>query len=206
MPKVTPVSASPLPGLPQIGKLKQLKPLRRPALRLTGPRHLGLQADPEEKGGPGEPPEGFVTAHTSRTEWWVYWGLAKVLKDPRDPRQPPYVGGTQWVYQKAVDGGRVVGGQVVDFIYLGPKGKTIGIRVQTERYHIMTDAATQMADFFLKSSQRAVTQIVDIFDQHFLADPSGKAVCVVVANALKGIQTYSPIFSGTSQRIRGGIR
>lgn len=206
MPKQTPPTASPLPGLPQIGKLKQLKPLRRPPVRLTGPRHLALQSKPLPVGGPGEPPEGFVTAHTSRDEWIIYWALAKVLRDPPDPRQPPFIGGVLWEYQKTVDGGRVVGGQVVDFVYLHPKGKTIGLRIQTERYHIMTDAAKQMSDFFLKSSQRAIDQIVDIYSQDYLGDPSGKAACVVVANALKGIQSYSPILSGGSQRVRAAIR
>jgi hypothetical protein len=135
----------------------------------------------------------------------VFWAFARVLRDPKDPRKPPFVGGANWEYQKAVDGGRIVGGQVVDFVYVHPKGKTIGIRVQTERWHIMTDAATQLQDFFLKTNQRAVDQIVDIYDQDFISDKTGQAVCAVVANAIKGNQAYAPPFAGRSQRIRGGI-
>jgi hypothetical protein len=166
MPSAKPV----LPGLDSIGKLQPLKPLRRPPVRLSGPRTLRLQSDPVAVGGPGEPPEGFVTAHQSALEWDVYWGFARVTRSPRDPRKPPFVGGDTWSYQKAVD------------------------------------ATKQMQDFFLKSSTLAVDQIIDIFDSDFVGDRSGKSVCIVVANAIKGVQKFSPIFAGTSQRIRGGIR
>jgi hypothetical protein len=204
MPSAKPV----LPGLDSIGKLQPLKPLRRPPVRLSGPRSLRLQSDPVAVGGPGEPPEGFVTAHQSALEWDVYWGFARVTRSPRDPRKPPFVGGDTWSYQKAVDGGRVHGGggQVVDFVYQHPDGKTLGVRLQTEHWHIMVDATKQMQDFFLKSSTLAVDQIIDIFDSDFVGDRSGKSVCIVVANAIKGVQKFSPIFAGTSQRIRGGIR
>jgi poly(3-hydroxybutyrate) depolymerase len=193
---------SPLAGLTGLGSLQPLKPLRRPPVRMTGPRQLRLDTDPERVGGPGEPPVGFVTAHTSKTEWVAYWALAKVERDPPDPRKPPYVGGANWTYQKAIDGGRVVGGQVVDFVYVHPKGKTIGIRIQTEHWHLMTDAATQMADFFLKTHQRAVDQFVDVFDTDLLRDKHGKSACVAMANAIKGIGRISPLFAGDAERLR----
>ena len=174
----------------------------RHPVRFTGPRTLHLQKAPGVIGGPGEPPEGFVGAHNSKTEWLVYWGFAKVLKDPKDPRKPPWVGGADWSYQKSIDGGRIVGGEVVDFVYISAHNKTIGVRVQTERFHVMTDAAKQMSDFFLKAETKGVDTVVDIFDQDFIDDPTGRAVCVVVANAIKGIQRYSPIIAGTAQRIR----
>lgn len=196
-------SGSPLPGLPQLRKLTGLKTPRRLPLRQTGPKVLALQKDPGVIGGPGEPPEGFVTAHTSRTEWIIYWALAKVLRDPPNPRKPPFVGGATWSYQKAIDGGRVVGGQVVDFVVLGERGNpTVGIRVQTEHFHIMTDTAKQIEDFLLKVTERAIDLIVDIFDQDFIADKTGHAACVVVANAIKGIQRGNPITQGTAQQIR----
>lgn len=192
-----------LPGLPSLGKIQTIPRLRGIPKRNTGPRILQLASDPRQLGGPGEPPEGFVTAHTSRTEWVVYWAFARVLRDPPDPRKPPYVGGAQWSYQTPLDGGRVVGGQVVDFVYLGPKGKTVGVRVQTERFHIMTTSNKLVQDFLLKSTQRALDIIVDIFDQDFMGDESGKAACVVVANAIKGIQALNPSVYGRAQRIRG---
>jgi hypothetical protein len=197
-----PTTPSPIPSLPGIGKLKPLTPLRRPPVRMTGPRLLRLSSDPEERGGPGEPPIGFVTAHTSRDEWQVYWAFAKVTKDPANPRQAPYVGGATWSYQKAVDGGRVVGGQVVDFVYMHPDDQTTGFRIQTEHWHIMTDSAKQMDDFFLKSSQTSIDQIIDLYSHMWVGDPSGKKVCAIVANGIKGIQSYSPNFAGTAQRIR----
>jgi hypothetical protein len=202
--KTTPPIA-PIPGLPKIGKLQPLKPLRRPPVRLSGPRSLRLQSDPVAIGGPGEPPEGFVTAHTSKDEWIIFWALSRVTRSPRDPRKPPFVGGDTWSYQKAIDGGRIIGGQVVDFVYNHPDGKFLGLRIQTEHWHIEVTAAKQMQDFFLKSSQHAVDQIIDIFSQDYLGDASGKAACVVVANAIKGVQKYSPIFAGTSQRVRGTL-
>lgn len=192
-----------LPGLKEIGKLQPLKPLRRHPVRFTGPSELRLQSDPQVVGGPGEPPQGFVTAHTSKTEWVVYWAFARVLRDPRDPRVPPYTGGANWSYQTPINGGRVIGGQVTDFVYLGAQGKTIGVRVQTEHFHIMTSADVQMKDFLLKTDQEALDQIIDLYDHEFMWDKTGKAACIVVANAIKGIQSYSPIFAGTAQRVRG---
>jgi hypothetical protein len=196
---------SPLPGLPKLGALQKVPRLRRPPVRNTGPRELRLQSDPVQKAGPGAPPEGFITAHQSKTEWVWYWASSRVLKDPRDPRKGPFVGGATWQYQKAIDGGRIIGGQVVDFVYLLEKNKTLGVRIQTEHFHIMTDAATQLQDFFLKTSQRAVDQVIDVYDQDWLWDASGQAACAAVANALKGVQAYAPPFAGRSQRIRGGL-
>jgi hypothetical protein len=194
---------STLPGLPDIGKVQALEPLRRHPMRFTGPRDLKLQSDPVVIGGPGEPPEGFVTAHTSKTEWVWYWASAKVLKDPPDPRKPPFVGGANWSYQTPLNGGRVIGGQVTDFVYLLSNNKTLGVRIQTEHWHIMASAETQMNDFLLKADQQALDQIIDAFDQDWMWDPTGKAACIAVANAIKGIQPISPIIAGTAQRIRG---
>ena len=194
--------ASTLPSLPDVGKLQPLKPLRRHPVRFTGPKLLHLQKDPAIIGGPGDPPEGFIGAHNSVSEWEFYWAMARVTKSPKDPRKPPFVGGIDWEYQKPVGGGRIVGGEVVDFVYVSARNKTIGIRVQTERFHIMTDAAKQMSDFFLKVETKGVDQVVDVFDADWIGDKTGRAICIVAANAIKGITRYSPIIAGTAQRIR----
>lgn len=194
-----------LPGLKGINRVQSIPKPPRPPLRFTGIKELRLQKAPDIIGGPGEPPEGFVTAHTSKTEWVWYWGSAKVLKDPKDPRKPPYTGGANWQYQKAIDGGRVVGGQVVDFIYILDGRHTLGVRIQTEHFHIYVDAEKLMADFFLKEDQRAVDQIIDAYDYEWLWDKTGRAVCAAVSNAIRGIQNYSPNIAGTAQRLRGGI-
>lgn len=204
----TPSPSAPLKGLPPLpktGRNPRPKPLRKPSARPTGPRLYRLETKPQRSGvGPGEPPTGFLATdlHGSRTEWWVYWALAKVLHDPPDPRQPPFVGGSTWGYQKATSPfTRSVGSQVLDFVVFTGR-KTIGIRVDTERYHIFTTATQQAKDFYLTTNERAVDQIVSIYDQDFLGDPTGRAVCAAVADAIKGIQRYSPIRTGTARRVR----
>lgn len=191
-----------LPPLPEAGKAPRLTPLRRPPVRPTGPRIYHLQKKPElEFAGPGEPPDGFVTAHTSKTEWWIYWAIAKVLNDPVDPRRPPFVGGQDWSYQKAEEGGRIRGGQVLDFVvYAG--NRAIGIRVETERYHIFTSAHNQAHDFYLKTHSAAVDRIVNVYDQDFMGDPTGRAACVVISEALKGEERGHPVQFGRGRRVR----
>ena len=39
------------------------------------------------KGGPGDPPPGFVVGQTSATEWVIYWAMSKVFGQPDDPRE-----------------------------------------------------------------------------------------------------------------------
>lgn len=191
-----------LPPLPKMGKAPRIAPLRRPPVRPTGPKIYRLQAKPQMVAvGPGEPPEGFVTAHTSKTEWWVFWAIAKVLNDPPDPRQPPFVGGENWAYQKAEEGGRIKGGQVLDFVVFNGE-RSIGIRVETERYHIFTTADAHARDFYLKTHSAAADEIVSIWDQDFMGDPTGQAVCAVVARALKGEESASPIAFATGRRVR----
>lgn len=191
-----------LPPLPQMGKQPRLTPLRRPPIRPTGPKIYRLQTKPARPfAGPGEPPEGFVTAHTSKTEWYVYWAIAKVLNDPVDPRRPPFVGGERWAYQKAEEGGRVKGGQVLDFVVFNG-AHSIGIRVETERYHIFTTAANHAHDFYLKTHSKAADVIVNVYDQDFMGDPSGQAACAVVARALKGEEGPSPMATATGRRVR----
>ncbi len=176
---------------------------RTPPVRTYGPEHLRLQAEPESRSNLFTTvPAGFVTAHTSATEWMVYAGLAVVTKSPRDPTKPPFVGGDTWTYQKAVDGGRnTKGGQVVDFV-VEAGGHTVGIRVQTERWHILAGSAQIANDFFLKTHLKAVDFLIDIFDMDFIGDPTGRAVCAVLQKALKLEQNPDPIRSGRFYPVR----
>lgn len=192
-----------LPPLPAIGKRRgRSKPIRKVPVRTFGPRIYRLNVEPKGVSGPGEPPTGLVTQWTSKTEWYVYWALAKILGDPKDPRKPPFIGGTNWQYQKALDGGRRVrGGQVLDFVIWNGT-KTIGIRVETERYHIFTSAQKQAEDFYQRTHSAGVDQVVSIFDQDFIGDTSGQQVCAVVARAIKGQQDPNPIRFGTARRVR----
>jgi hypothetical protein len=148
------------------------------------------------------PPPGFVTAHTSASEWRYYKALMLKLDPGRNPRQPPYGGGKSWTYQKAIEGGRQTpGGQVTDFV-VDQGFRTLGLRIQTERYHVFADATKQASDFFLKTHTQAIDLVIDLFDQYSIGDPSGKATVAQVARALKGYQEPSPITFGTGQQVR----
>lgn len=199
--------SAPIKGLPPLpkmgGRYSRPKPLRKVPTRPMGPRIYRLGQKPRRAdGGPGEPPIGFVTPHTSKTEWVVYWAMAKVLGTPLNPRKPPFTGGSNWQYQKSVGGGRRVrGGQVLDFVVFSGV-KSIGIRVETERFHIFTNATTHAYDFYLRTHAVGVDEVVAIYDSDFLGDTSGRAACAVVARAVKGEQDPNPIRLGTARRIR----
>jgi hypothetical protein len=155
--------------------------------------------------GPNEPPPGFLTYTNSRSEWWVYWALAKALGQPKDPRRGPYEGWPGlWTYQSPFEGGRVPGGQVVDFVVFAPATASgdIAIRIQTERYHVMTDAAKQATDRILLARLAGRFHVVDIFEQDFMGDPSGQAAVIEVKRALFGGQTSNPLRSGQARRLR----
>jgi hypothetical protein len=155
--------------------------------------------------GPGEPPPGFLTYTNSRSEWVIYWALAKALGVPKDPRQPPYEGWPGlWLYQRPYEGGRVPGGQVVDFVVLSPATAEgdIAIRITTERYHVMTDAAKQATDRILLARLAGRFRVVDIYEQDFIGDRSGQAAVIEVKRALFGGQTSNPLRSGQARRIR----
>ncbi len=192
-----------LKSLPKLTGSSRPPRLRKPSVTPHGPRHLRLASEPQRLGvGPGDPPLGFVGAHTSVPEWWVYWALSKVLGTPREVRKPPFVGGEDWSYQSAIDGGRMIaGGQVMDFVVVQAH-QTLGLRLQTEFFHLAANGEQRVRDLYLKQHQKAVDKVVDIFGQDFLGDASGKAACVVVARALKGEQAPDPIKFGTFVRIR----
>lgn len=180
--------------------------LRTPTVIPQGPR---LYKEPKDKGfrGPvADPPKGFVGAHTSESEWMVYWGLAKVLGVPQEPREPPWLGYPPiWYYQSEFAGGRkMAGGAVVDFVVAGGaqgRDQDIGFRLQTERFHIYADSDTHASDqaqlWNLSSSMR----IVDLYDQDFLQDPTGQAVIILIKDALAGRIEPNPITDGTTMRV-----
>lgn len=156
--------------------------------------------------GPGEPPAGFLTYTNSATEWMVYWALAKIIGQPKDPRQPPYIGWPgAWTYQRPFEGGRhTAGGQVVDFLVYHPATSSgaIALRIQTERFHIMTDAAKQAKDRALLIRLSGQFRVVDLYEQDFVNDPSGQAVVIETKRALYGGSTSNPIRTGRARRIR----
>lgn len=178
--------------------------LRREPVFGTGPRDLGLQKDPARQTGPGEPPPGFISATTSRSEWVFYWALAKAFNDPRDPRLPPFWGGRDWAYQIAFQGGRrEPGGAVVDYLIYLP-GETIGVRLQTERFHIAVGPEKQAYDEAQFNNLSRYLTVRDVYEQDFLGDRSGAAAVRVAVETIGGRGRMSPIRSGTYRRVRAG--
>lgn len=193
-----------LPPIPEVGK--RPRPMRpdRHTIRPRGPEWSIRAFKVQSLGyGPGDPPPGFVTAHTSASEWRYYWAVAKATGTPRDVRKPPFVGGDNWVYQAATDGvfTRSVASQVLDFV-VDMNGTRIGLRIQTERWHVLTSSTVQERDRFLKTHSKGVDIVVDLFDQWSISDPSGKATIDQVVKALKGIPDPDPITNGTARQVR----
>ncbi len=205
-----------LPKPPSLKNLARLKPMeifgtgRPPSSRIfssapIGPRYLNLGSKRKViGGGPGEPPVGFVTPHTSATEWVVYWALSKMFKSPINPWKGPFTGDPlgKWGYQSPAQGGRnAPGGSVTDF-WVDWGGKIIGVRVETEFFHVYQTATVQQRDFYLRTHITSLDSVVAVYDQYLLADPSGQGAIKHIAAALKGDLYASPQGSGTAVRIR----
>lgn len=169
----------------------------------TGPRLLGLAKDPFRFGGPGQPPPGFVGPTTSASEWIIYWALAKVFNDPIEPRNAPYFGGRDWAYQTAVEGGRRErGGAVVDFVVYLP-GQKVGLRLQTERFHIFAGSKKHSYDVIQGQALSRYMTVKDIFEQDIgLADKTGRTAIAVTVDILGGRKRISPINTQRARRVR----
>lgn len=188
-----------LPALPRVVAEKRPPRLRRPSRLPTGPRLYRLSTDPTRIVGPGEAPTGFVGATTSKSEWIIYWALAKVLGDPPDPRRPPYFGGRDWGYQIAALGAftRQLGSAVIDFVVFRPE-EQIGIRIQTSRFHDAAGPTQQGYDALQVVALGRRYRVIDIFEQDFIDDPTGQAAVVVVKEALGLTQRAPTISTGRS--------
>lgn len=193
-----------LPKLPEIGKKPVPLKVPKHAIAPLGPAIYNRGKKPDLVGlGPGEPPPGFLTAWTSASEWRYYWAIAKIMDDPPNPRQPPFAGGREWKYQweDPAFGARVPGGQVMDFA-VEWADEVVGLRIQTERYHVMAGANQQARDAFLKMHILVVDRVMDLFDQVSIHDLSGAATVAQVKRALRGEVEVDPIKAGTAQRVR----
>ncbi len=173
-----------------------------------GPKVLQQPQGSDRVSGPGNPPPGFITPTNSRSEWVIYWALCKVLGFPRDARVGPFIGWPGlWTYQTPFEGGRAAGGgQVIDFVVYPPSGSVqgaIAIRIQTERYHILTDQSKQTLDWLLAQRLGGTYRVLDIYEQDYISDTSGQAAVLTVKQGLFGGQASSPLRSGRAQRIRG---
>ena len=185
--------------LPQQGYVPKL---RRMPVYAYGPRELRLREEPRRNLGPGEPPPGFIRATTSKSEWWMYWALAKIFNDPAEPRRPPFYGGQKWGFQLAINGGRQVpGGAVVDFIvYL--EGETIGLRLQTPYFHYLTSPLKQFLDEKQAGGLSRYMTVRDVFEVDILEDQSGSGAIRTIVGVLGGRERINPATAGTGRQTR----
>lgn len=178
--------------------------MRTPAALPRGPRLYRTPKDLGYKGPVSEPPPGFVTGTTSKTEWSVYHALAKITGLPTDPRQPPFMGAYGvWEFQQAFAGGRSTpGGAVIDFIVRAGRwsDQDVALRIQTERFHLYTTAEKQFSDQAQLERISASMRVIDIFDQDFVWDPTGQAIIVLLKDSLSGSTFPNPNTAGVTER------
>ena len=179
--------------------------LRVPAALPKGPRLYSEPSDLGYKGPTSEPPPGFVRGTTSKTEWMIYHALSRVLGEPKDPRQPPFIGMPgMWAYQKAWDEGRrAPGGSVIDFVvYSGSYSMhDIALRIQTEAWHLYTDYENQAHDALQFARLSEYMEVIDLYDFDFAWDQTNQAACILIRDALNGRISPNPITSGTTMRV-----
>ena len=190
--------------------MRQLK--RPPTIRTfsqipRGPRayQYGMLEKGDVKGGYGAAPPGFGGPTVSFTEWIFYWALWKVMDSEGDPRRsgPPFIGfPPDWTYQQPFIGGRAEpGGAVVDFIvWRTQTGRPLGIRIQTEYFHLFTSHNKQVSDLMQKQKLMDQIDVVDVYDYTITDDPTGQAAIQVCKAALGLIELPDPLKGATARR------
>ena len=175
---------------------------RRPPVFRTGPALYRLNVAVVPIEGPGDPPPGFVGGTTSRSEWPIYWAIAKVIGAPKDPRQPPFSGDPGvWSYQKQFLGGRQeAGGAVIDFVVKWGV-EFVAMRVQTHHYHVFVSATQQAYDWHQRSHLQKYDRVMDLYEQNFIWDRSGKAAILSVRKALANEPEPNPLMTGQAIRV-----
>ena len=176
------------------------KPKRGFNLSSTGPHGL-LNKDVTYVFGPGEPPPNFVSPTTSPAAWVWYWASAKVYEDPEDPRLPPFRGGADWEFLAGGRRNRL--GAAADFIYYNP-GETIGIRVQTDRFHESAGPVQQAFDKAQLMQLSKWMTMRNVYEQAFIGDRTGEAACRMLVRTLGGRKNIQPSRAGTYRRARVG--
>jgi hypothetical protein len=196
--------------IPRFGEGRPPANPRKTVVFPTGPKHLRLSKKPTK----GEttvwtvPPVGFLTAHNSIEEWQVFLAISFQRKTPRNPFIGPFVGGDDWVYQKAAPATafgharlRAPASSVSDFAVQEGAGWLV-IRLQTERFHVFTTSDIQEKDAEIAVNLQGVTDVIDIFSADFIFDTTGETVSRIVARALKHIPSPSPTGFSSAIRVR----
>lgn len=149
-----------------------------------GAKVMGLHAKTEQLSGPGEPPEGFVGGQTSKSEWYLYWALTKVLGPEQEGK---------WSYQNSMLGGRSArGGAVVDFV-VNQGAVFVGIRLQTQRYHLEDNSYQKSFDreqLYSLSDWDFI--VINVYETDFIDDESGAAAIQVVIEAINRQERPDP--------------
>lgn len=183
-------------------QLVKIPKLQGNAIRPTGPKAINIKET--IVGGYGDPPPGFVGGQNSITEWIVYWGIARILGKPQrdDIRKPPFFGGPpDWTYQVKF-ATRYTASQrtAVDFV-VNYGRTTIGIRIQTEHFHLFTSSRQQAYDLIQRSNLVKYGMVVmDLYDYELLGDPSGAKAIISIKRILGMIELPNPLAAGTAIR------
>jgi hypothetical protein len=194
-----------IPRLPTIGSVALPQLPRKPRVVQRAPREFTFPADGQRYGGPGEPPPDFVGGKNSRTEWYPYWGLAHIFREPspRTLRRGPYLGAPGiWEYQEYIPGGLLATN--IDFVILPTNGLAppTAFRIQTEFVHLFPSEHDKYAsDILYRNAVEAEYEVVDLYDYMFLGDPSGRAIIQLLKAGLGLIEPANPIAAGTARRV-----
>ena len=183
------------------------KPMRTFSRIPRGPRMFTRPVQRVEF--PGEPPPLFLAGelHGSRSEWPMYAGLWKALGCKPDDgyRKGPFSGDPEgkFFYQAWALGGRSkAGGAVADFeIPDGIGGSPLYIRVQTYRFHLVTDPGNRASDEIQRQMLSNDARVIDVYEQDFL-HLTGPQLVIFVKEALGLIQRASPITATTVRQQR----
>jgi hypothetical protein len=205
--------AEPAMGIPQPPPItavpsRTITPTRRPTAMPRGPRWINIREKRLSRGGPGEPPPGFVTGTTSAVEWIWYWASWVYFNKGGDPRKPPYTGDLinfEFQIGETPNAPRAVGGSVSDFVYHMASGEVV-IRLDTWYYHITADPAQVARDMYLKQRVHQLgVRVVTVYDTQFVHDASGSAAIAVLHDALLGKEIISPTRSGLAYSVRNEV-
>lgn len=168
---------SPFTGRARRPKIPKVK---RQTIRPEPPRQFPRVHSDTYVGGPGEAPGWIITPSTSVSEWYIYWALEKKLGKQ---------GEGKWGYQISSNNSSTI----IDFV-VWDREPRIAIRVQSERYHIATPQRRQTYDRLQREMlERSGYKVIDVYEEHFLGDKTGKAALAVVSDALKWRERPSPI-------------
>jgi hypothetical protein len=131
-------------------------------------------------GGPELFAAQFIGPTTSKSEGYIYWALLKVLGP---------AGEGSWGYQISSNNSATI----IDFVIWNQQPR-LAWRVQSERFHIATLQYKHTYDRLQKEMlERSGYKVIDLYEEHFLKDKTGRAAILLVKDALKGRQRPSPI-------------